>query len=46
MAKKGGLNKGLGSLFAENTTEPNSPAEISIMDIEPNRDQPRKDRCV
>ena len=43
MAKKGGLNKGLGSLFAENTTEPNSPAEISIMDIEPNRDQPRKD---
>ena len=43
MAKKGGLNKGLGSLFAENTTETDSPTEISVMDIEPNRDQPRKD---
>ncbi len=43
MAKKGGLNKGLGSLFAENATEQNAPAEISLMDIEPNLGQPRKE---
>lgn len=43
MAKKGGLNKGLGSLFAENTTETDSPSQIPIMDIEPNLDQPRKE---
>ena len=43
MANKGGLNKGLGSLFAENATEQNAPAEISLMDIEPYLGQPRKE---
>lgn len=43
--KKGGLGKGLDSLFLDNTVEENSTAsavKIKIDDIEPNRSQPRK----
>ena len=38
-AKKGGLGRGLDALFADNST---SAVKLKIMDIEPNRDQPRK----
>lgn len=41
--KKGGLGKGLNALFSENSTEEGSSVEVRIADIEPNRDQPRKD---
>lgn len=44
-AKKGGLGRGLDALFADNSIEeltPSSAVKIKIMDIEPNRDQPRK----
>ncbi len=43
MKKKSGLGKGLDAIFGENITEAESPAkELSINDLEPNRDQPRK----
>ena len=41
--KKGGLGRGLDSLFNENATESNSAVTLRINEIEPNRDQPRKD---
>lgn len=42
-AKKGGLGKGLDAIFSENDMEDkNSAVAIKIGEIEPNRDQPRK----
>ena len=41
--KKGGLGKGLDALFLDNSTEEKGGSvTVSINDIEPNRDQPRK----
>ena len=42
-AKKGGLGRGLDSLFSENTNENESTVSLRITDIEPNKEQPRKD---
>ena len=42
-AKKGGLGRGLDSLFEENATENGGVVTLNINDIEPNRNQPRKD---
>lgn len=42
MAEKKGLGRGLGSLFDINTEE-SSVTEVMLSEIEPNRDQPRKD---
>ena len=44
-AKNGGLGRGLDALFADNSIEEiasTSAVKLKIMDIEPNRDQPRK----
>lgn len=42
--KKGGLGKGLDAIFAENDTEAeNTSVMLKVSEIEPNRDQPRKD---
>ena len=44
-AKKGGLGRGLNALFADNSVEENSSAsavKLSLNEIEPNKDQPRK----
>lgn len=44
-AKRGGLGRGLDALFADNSIEEiasTSAVKLKIMDIEPNRDQPRK----
>lgn len=41
--KKGGLGRGLESLFDENSTDNNSAVTLNINDIEPNRNQPRKE---
>lgn len=41
--KKGGLGRGLDSLFSENAADAQSAVNIRLSDIEPNRDQPRKD---
>ena len=41
-AKKGGLGKGLEALFAENGAQGNE-VELRLSEIEPNREQPRKD---
>ena len=41
--KKGGLGRGLDSLFSENSTENESVITVKITDIEPNKNQPRKD---
>mgnify|MGYP004560497617 FL=1 len=45
VAKKGGLGRGLDSLFADNSVEEinSSVNKLRIMEIEPNHDQPRKD---
>lgn len=43
MAKKGGLGRGLDSLFSENATDEKTTIEIRLSEIEPNKDQPRKD---
>lgn len=46
MAKKlGGLGRGLDSLFADNSVDELNPSvnKLRIMEIEPNREQPRKD---
>lgn len=46
MAKKlGGLGRGLDSIFADNSVDElnSSVNKLRIMEIEPNRDQPRKD---
>ncbi len=44
MAKKGGLGRGMDALFLDNsaTDTGNSATTLSINEIEPNRDQPRK----
>lgn len=42
-AKKGGLGRGLDSLFDENASDSTGAVIININDIEPNREQPRKD---
>ena len=42
-AKKGGLGRGLDSLFNENATDEGGIITVSLNDIEPNRQQPRKD---
>lgn len=41
--KKGGLGRGLDALFNENATDNNEYFEVKLIDIEPNKDQPRKD---
>lgn len=44
ISKKGGLGKGLDALFLDNSTEEKGGSvTVNINDIEPNRDQPRKD---
>lgn len=40
--KKGGLGRGLDSLFNENATEENGILKLNLNDIEPDRNQPRK----
>ena len=42
--KKGGLGRGLDALFADNSVEESSQSavKLKIMEIEPNREQPRK----
>ena len=42
--KKSGLGRGLDALFADNSVEESSasPVKLKIMEIEPNREQPRK----
>ena len=40
--KKGGLGKGLDALFVENDTGDTSSVTLRISEIEPNREQPRK----
>ncbi len=44
MAKKGGLGRGMDALFLDNSATDNdsSATKLSINEIEPNRDQPRK----
>ena len=44
MAKKGGLGRGMDALFLDNsaTENENSATMLSINDVEPNRNQPRK----
>ena len=41
-AKKGGLGRGLESLFDENSIDNNMAVTLNINDVEPNRNQPRK----
>lgn len=43
--KKGGLGRGIESLFIDNSVEDNDSSvnKLRIMEIEPNRNQPRKD---
>lgn len=41
--KKGGLGRGLESLFNENAEGGDSAVEVRLADIEPNRNQPRRD---
>ena len=43
MAKKGGLGRGLDALFSENAGDEQAAVEVRLSEIEPNRDQPRKD---
>ncbi len=40
--KKGGLGRGLDALFNENSTDNDIAIEVKLIDIEPNKDQPRK----
>ncbi len=42
-AKKGGLGRGLDALFNDNSTDTESAVTVNINDIEPNRNQPRKE---
>lgn len=42
MASKGGLGIGLGALFEDNKTESDSGQMLRVLEIEPNRGQPRK----
>ncbi len=41
--KKGGLGRGLDSLFNENATDEGGIITVNLNDIEPNKKQPRKD---
>lgn len=41
--KKGGLGRGLEALFNENASDQGGSVLVNINDIEPNREQPRKD---
>lgn len=41
--KKGGLGRGLDSLFNENATDNNGAVTLRLTEIEPNKNQPRKD---
>ncbi len=43
MIKKGGLGKGLDALFEENQSQETKPVSVRISQIEPNKDQPRKE---
>lgn len=43
MAKKGGLGMGLDALFTDNTNEIQSKQTLRLNEIEPNREQPRRD---
>ncbi len=43
MAKTNRLGKGLNVYFEENSTDLGSPVSVRLSEIEPNRDQPRKD---
>lgn len=43
MAKKGGLGRGLDALFAENDTAQGGVVSLKITEIEPNKNQPRKE---
>lgn len=43
MAKRGGLGRGLDALFSENSGEEQAAVEVRLSEIEPNREQPRKD---
>ena len=40
--KKGGLGRGLDALFNDNSTDRNDLIEVKLIDIEPNKEQPRK----
>ncbi len=40
-SKKGGLGRGLDSLFNENSTDDNYSIELRLSEIEPNKNQPR-----
>ena len=42
-AKKGGLGRGLDSLFNENATDSKDAITVKLVDIEPNREQPRRE---
>ena len=42
-AKKGGLGRGLEALFNENANDAGGVITVNLNDIEPNREQPRKD---
>ncbi len=42
-AKKGGLGRGLDALFSDNATDNNGAVTVKLTEIEPNRDQPRRD---
>lgn len=39
---KGGLGKGLEALFVDNNTDTGAVSTLPVSEIEPNRDQPRK----
>lgn len=41
--RKGGLGKGLDALFVDNAAEESGVVSLLLNEIEPNRDQPRKD---
>lgn len=41
--KKKGLGRGLESLFSDNASDSASPTTLRLSEIEPNRDQPRKE---
>jgi len=42
MARKGGLGNGFGALFDDNKTDNQSSQKLRVSEIEPNREQPRK----
>lgn len=42
LARKSGLGKGLSALFQDNIEETNSTIVVNILDVEPNKEQPRR----